>query len=343
MRLNRIVPIATVALSLCIALPANAQSDEEKAAARALGLQGSKALQENKYAETIDLVTRAEAIFHAPPHLLMIGRAQVGLGRLVAARENFLKIMREQLPATAPPAFKQAQTDAKADLETIEPRIGSLRISLVGAGATTAGKVTVKMDDQPVSAALIGVHRPVDPGKHVVSAFVVGRGPVTQEVSLNDGEKKEIELSIESPVSLVEEEKKFDPPPQQPPPPPTRTSPLRIAGIASMGVGVAGLVVGGVFLGLKSSKQTEADEAFAACKVNTGGCSVAEQKAVGTLDQAAAARGTIGIASLVGGGVLAAGGVVLFILGGKTTAAKPASGFVMPYVAPNSAGIFGKF
>jgi len=342
-RLNRLVPIATIALSLCVAVPANAQSDEDKAAARALATQGAKALQENKYAETIDLVTRAEALFHAPPHLLMIGRAQVGLGRLVAARENFLKITREQLSSTAPPAFKQAQVDAKSDLDAIEPRIGSLRISLVGAGAASTGKVTVKMDDQPVSAALIGVHRPVDPGKHTVTAFVVGRGPVSQEVSLNDGEKKEIELSVEVPVSLVDEEKKFETPPPKNPPPPAGTNPLRIIGIAGMGVGVAGLVVGGVFLGLKSSKQTEANEAFDTCKVNAGGCTIPEQKAIGALDQAAATRGTIGIAGLVGGGVIAAGGVVLFILGGKKPAAKPASSFVMPYVAPNSAGVFGAF
>ncbi len=343
MRLNRIVPIATVALSLCVALPANAQSDEDKAAARALGLQGAKALQENKYAEAIDLVTRAEAIFHAPPHLLMIGRAQVGLGRLVAARENFLKIMREQLTATAPPAFKQAQADAKTDLETIEPRIGSLRISLVGADAASTGKITVKMDDQPVSAALIGVHRPVDPGKHTVSAFVVGRSPVSKEVSLNDGEKKEIELSVETPVSLVDEERKFDKPPTVPPPPPTKMSPLRIAGIAGMGVGAAGLVVGGVFLGISATNQAEGDTRFDTCKVQPLGCGINDQKYIADRDQVAAKRQTFGIAGLVAGGVLAAGGVVLFILGGNKAPPKPAAAFVLPYVAPNGGGIFGEF
>jgi hypothetical protein len=41
--------------------------------------------------------------------------------------------------------------------------------------------------------------------------------------------------------------------------------------------------------------------------------------------------------------VLAAGGVVLFILGGKKPQPKPASGFVMPYVTPNGGGIVGEF
>jgi len=343
-RLNRIVPIATVALSLCVALPSNAQTDEDKAAARALATQGAEALQANKFAEALDLVTRAEALVHAPPHLLMIGRAQVGLGRLVAAKETFLKATREQLAATAPPAFKKAQGDAKAELDAIEPRIGSLRIALTGSGAANNGKVTVKLDDQPVSSALIGVHRPVDPGKHTVAAFVPGRSPVTQEVTLGDGEKKEIELTVDTPVSLVDEENKFDKPPPPPPPPPsTGMTPLRIVGIAGMGLGAAGLITGGVFLGLRGSTQTEANDAFEKCKAQPGGCTTAERDNVNKLDQDAASKGTIGIAALAGGAVLAGAGVALFIIGGKKAQPKPAAAFIMPYATPNGAGVFGKF
>lgn len=344
MRHNRIVSIATFALSLCVALPSNAQTDEEKAAARALATQGATALQENKFAESLDLVTRAEAIMHAPPHLLLIGRAQVGLGRLVAGKETFLKLSREQLAANAPPAFKKAQAEAKAELDLIEPRIASLQISLKGEGVTNSSKITVKMDDQPVPGALIGVHRPVDPGKHTIGAFSPGHSPVTQEVTLGDGEKKDIELTVEAPtVSLVEEEKKFEEQPPPKPPPPQGMSTLRVIGIAGMGAGVAGLVVGGVFLGLKSSTQGEADTLFNACKKKAGGCTPLDQKKVSDLDASAASQGTIGIAGLVAGGVLAAGGVVLFILGGNKPQPKPAAGFVMPYVTPNGGGIYGQF
>lgn len=343
MRFNRIASLVTFTLSLSVAFPSNAQTDEEKAAARALAIQGATALQENKFAEAIDLITRAEAVVHAPPHLLMIGRAQVGLGRLVAARESFLKVIREQLPVTAPAAFKKAQQDAKTDLEAIEPRIGSLRIALTGPGAGDPSKVTVKLDDQPVTTALIGVHRPIDPGKHVVTAYVTGRSPVSQEVSLGDGEKKEIELSVETPATLVPDETPDETPKPPPPPPPSGMSPLRIAGIAGMGVGAAGLIVGGVFLGLQASKQSEANTLFDTCKAQPGGCTQAERDDVGALDQAAATRGTIGIASLIGGAVLAGGGVALFLIGGKKSQPKPTNGFVMPYVTPNGGGLVGRF
>ncbi len=341
MRLYRLLPIATFTLSLCVARPSNAQTDEEKAAARALATQGVTALQEKKYAEALDLVTRAEAVNHAPPHLLLIGRAQVGLGRLVAAKESFLKLIREQLPANAPGPFKDAQAAAKVDLEAIEPRIASLQISLKVTGGGSTSKVTLKMDEQQVPNALIGVHRPVDPGKHLVSAFVVGRSPVTQEVTLGDGEKKEIELTIEpAPVSLVEEEKKYDKPPPPPPPPPGGMSTLRIAGIAGMGVGVVGLAVGGVFLGLKSSTQTEADTLFNSCKP---GCDSGQVARIKQLDQDVVTQRNVGFIGLGAGGLFLAGGIALFIIGGNKPAPKAASSFVLPYVAPNGGGVVGTF
>src|SRR4051812_37214352 len=102
---------AGLALALALAVPAgaaHAQSDDEKSAARDLATQGAAALNDKKYDEALDLVSRAEAIFHAPPHLLMIARAQTGLGKLVAARETYLRLLREELAPNAPKPFKRA-------------------------------------------------------------------------------------------------------------------------------------------------------------------------------------------------------------------------------------------
>src|SRR6185436_9178917 len=99
---------AITALATHLLLPlgsAQAQTDEDKAAARALATQAAQAFSAGKHAEAIDLVTRAEAIVHAPTHLLLMARAQVGLGKLVAAKETYLKILREELAANASPAF----------------------------------------------------------------------------------------------------------------------------------------------------------------------------------------------------------------------------------------------
>ena len=61
--------------------------------------------------------------------LLLIGRAQVGLGRLVEAKETFLKLSREEIAASAPAAFKRAQEGAKDEIAAIEPnRITSYNV-----------------------------------------------------------------------------------------------------------------------------------------------------------------------------------------------------------------------
>lgn len=341
MRIHRIVSIAAVTFALLGHGTASAQTDEEKAAARALAMQGAEALQNKKYAEAVDYLSRAEAVVHAPTHLLLIGRAQVGLGKLVAARENFLKITREQLAANAPAPFKKAQQDAKDELAAIEPRIASLQIALAGPGAADPSKVTVKLDEQPVTSALIGVHRPIDPGKHMVSATVAGRDPVTQEVSLGDGEKKEISLEVQAPAEAAAGAGTGQTPggDQKTPDKPAGMGTLRIVGIGGMGLGAAGLVAGGVFTGLYVSKQGEADEAFADCG---GVCPPDAQEKIKDLDNAAASRGTVAIVGLTAGAVLLGGGIALFIVGGKK-ADKPAAAMVLPYVTPSGLGVVGQF
>lgn len=342
MRLHRFAPIATVAavaLALLSSRPASSQTAEEKAAARSLAQQGAEALQNKNYSEAIDLLSRAEAIIHAPPHLLLIGRGQVGLGKLVAARETFLKIIREELPANAPAAFKRAQEDAQTELTAIEPRIGSLRIVLTGPGAADPSKVTVKLDEQGVTSALIGVHRPIDPGKHVVTATAAGRSPVTQEVSLGDGEKKEVSLEVEAPAAATPDGQTGGGVGPTGPEKPQKSSPLKYVGIAGMGLGGAGIITGAVFTAMFVSKSNEADEAFAACPRP---CPDAEKAKIDELDNAVASRGTGAIVGFAAGAALAGAGVALFLIGSKKQD-KPASALVVPYVAPNSLGFVGRF
>src|SRR6185503_4518095 len=94
--------------------PAWGQTDEDRAGARTMATEGAKAFAAQRWSEAADLFTRAEAILHAPPHLLFLARARVKLGQLVLARETYTKIVRENIPANAPAAFVDAQTAAKA-------------------------------------------------------------------------------------------------------------------------------------------------------------------------------------------------------------------------------------
>lgn len=341
-----------LALSASLLLPAgaaHAQSDEEKAAARSLATQGADALKNNKFGEALDLVGRAEAIVHAPTHLLMIARAQVGLGKLVAARETYLKLMREELAPSAPAAFKNAQGAAKDELAAIDPKIASLRIVLDALGQK---KVTVKMDDQQVPPALIGVHRPVDPGQHEVSVFPVGGSPVKATVVLRDGEKKDVRLLVPEvvaagvPLNPVDNP---DAPKAGPDAQPKDTggggfmTPVRGAGIGVGVVGIGGVVVGALFMAKGASSSSKADDLFDKLPDKCGEECKPQRSEIQQLDKDAASQKTIGVIGLVAGGVALAGGVTMLIVGKPKAAPAPTKASIEPWFGGTSAGLRGQF
>ena len=174
-----------------------AESDRDRAAARAAADAGVDAYEAGRYVEAVDLFGRAEQLVHAPTHLLFIARSLTKLGRFVEARENYLKIGRERLAANAPPAFRRAQSDAETELSQIQGRIGTVTIAVQG---DTTGAELI-MDHAVMSAAVIGIPFPVDPGSHV---FQVRAGSdVSPEVTVKvgEGERQSVNLRLERSAS----------------------------------------------------------------------------------------------------------------------------------------------
>src|SRR5882757_4345778 len=71
----------------------------DRATARTLAQQGYEALRDKNYTDAVDRYTRALAIVHAPTLLRDLARAEVGLGKLVDAHENYSIILREGVAA----------------------------------------------------------------------------------------------------------------------------------------------------------------------------------------------------------------------------------------------------
>src|SRR6188768_3900498 len=185
----RIVTTLPAATWLCVALcllgvrPAFAASDEEKAGARAAATQGQAAFEKKRWAEALDLFTRAESLVHSPVHLLYKARALVQLGQLVKAREAYLSVTREESTSSSPAVLKAREDAAKEQL-LLEPRLANLTVKLDGPGAADASLV---MDGVKVPAALIGVARPADPGQHTLQATGTGVASDPQTISLKEG------------------------------------------------------------------------------------------------------------------------------------------------------------
>ncbi len=330
------IALAAVVVASAMSPAAFAESDADKAAARQLATQGGQALAANKYAEALDLVTRAEAMFHAPTHLAMLARAQIGLGHYVAAREAYLKLAREELAPNAPAAFKAAVDEAREKLPIVEAKIANLRIALRGAEGK---KVTVKLDEQPVPEALLGVFAPTDPGKHDVS-ISSGGAPVHTSVELGPGEKKEVTLDAPSGPDAAP----AGAPPEAAPAPATSGgffTPMRIAGVAVGAAGVGGAAVGTIFLAGFLSGKSDAQKRYDGCNP---GCMPTEVTSIKAEDKQNANKGTVATIGLTAGGALLVAGVTLVVLG-KPSAASQSTGalHLSPYFAGTAAGVAGTF
>jgi hypothetical protein len=333
-----------------------AQTDEQRAAARALATDGAKAFNEGRWQEAVDMFTRAESLVHAPPHLLFLARAQERLGRLVRAREAYLKITKETLSAAAPQAFRDAQASAEQELRAIEPRIGSLTVSVEGAEGAT--DLTVMIDGQPMPGALIGVPRPIDPGDHKIEAVAAGYRGQPAQMKLLDGERKEVVLKlVRDPSAAVGAPPGQTTAPTAAPavasapattePPPTTSSGsgkgMRIGSYVAYGVGAVGLGLGTYFLIDSRGKRSDADAKNDQCEAQLR-CSANDPlaKEVDDLDDQARSALTLSIVGFAVGGVGIATGTALLLLSPSDEEAH-ASFTIQPVIGLGTAGVAGTF
>ncbi len=319
--------------------PAWGQTVEQKAGARAAADAGAEAFDAGRYQEAIDLFSRAEAIVHAPPHLLNIARAYVKLGRLVSAQDSYLKIVRERLPSGAPEPFKEAWAAADRELGELEPRIPRLTIQVTGAEGS---QVQVTMDGQPVPSALLGIPHPVDPGDHTVSANAGGERQVTRSVTVAVGARESVELDVPSArpneAPSVVSAQRVEAPRREPESRGLAHQPALAYG--ALAFGAVGLGVGTGFLVSYLQTRDEADSKFAACKPRS--CTDDERSRVNDLDRRASQHGTIAWIGMVAGGIGVATGVTLLIVQ-LSRRADPHGATVYPYVGPQAAGLWGRY
>jgi hypothetical protein len=136
---RRAAASSTIALCTALALTlapgrASAQlSDADKASARALAQQGQDALEKKDFTTAADRFARAGELVHAPTLTLGLARAQVGLGKWIAATETYYRLLHEPVPAAASPVYTKALADARKELAALEPRIPSVTIVVKGA------------------------------------------------------------------------------------------------------------------------------------------------------------------------------------------------------------------
>jgi hypothetical protein len=294
---------ALVAL-LALAPAARAEVDPTtRAAARATAEDALARFDKADYTGALDLFNRADALVHAPTLGLMAARCLDRLGRLVEASERYLAVTRLPLDRGAPEAQAKAQVTAAEENAALLPRVPVLVIALEG--ATADARVTI--DGQPVPAEILGLKRPTDPGPHRLEARR-GTEVASREIILKEGDAPTVTLRLSGA-------------PLPPATPGTGMRPVGWAGVGLATLGGAGLLVGVITGGLAVSAKSSLDAEGCV----GGHCPPTTQSSVNRYDTLRLASG----GGLIVGGIVAAAGVALAVVGARARPAPDRAGWAV--------------
>ena len=336
---------------------AKAQTAAERSGARAAATAGLDAFKDGKYDQAADYFDRAESLMHAPTHLLYLARSNAKLGKLVIAREYYLKLSQERLAATASKPFRDAQASAEKELAELEPRVPYLTVQVKGGGAKD---VQVTRDGEPMPVALVGVPHPEDPGNHTFSARADGMESAPSSVLLKESARETVVLTLQAsasaPAAAVSPNGSsstgkgsahvgFGSEPTAPDEAGSSgTSALRVLAYTGMGLGAVGLGIGGYFL-VKSNDTRKAGDALTAACAPTVTCrDPKNEEPIRANEADEAQQRTMGAVGLIAGGALFATGVSLLIVDLASSHRQEARlPNFQPLLTLNSVGVLGRF
>lgn len=302
------------------ARPAAAQNAQDKAAAEALFDEAKKLFLDKKFTEACPRFERSLKLDPGIGTRLYLADCYESSGRFASAWAMF----REAAAAAKSAGQGDRETVARKRAADLEPKLFRLTLNV----ASPAPGLKVTRNDVEERPETWNVSLPVDAGKYTITATAPGKKPWSGSVEIpaGPGDKSLSIPALEDDPNAHAVETPKGPPGGSPPD--TGLGTQRIAGLLIGSVGVLSLAGSAVLTGVAASKNSTAK---AACPQPA--CSDASGVDAG---KAAARLADAATGSLVGGAVLAAGGLVLFLTAPKRPAS---SAWIAPVVGPGTAGI----
>lgn len=299
-RFDRILACAALAGALSVAPAAQAQTS---AAAEALFQEGRKLMDQKRYGEACPKFLASQKADPAIGTLLNLADCYEKNGQLASAWAKF----HEAIALAQRTGRPQREQTAKERADKLEPRLIKLTILARASG------LEVKLDGATIDAAALGSPIPVDPGRHRIEATARGKKPFAKDIDVNEKAKSpsvDVPPLEDEPRPAAETTTAIttttEPPKEVSKGWPTQ----KIVGVVAGGVGVVGLGVG-AFFGLRTMSKW--NDVEGQCSGTPRDC---PQSGVDLANQAKNS-GTVSTIAFVAGGVLVAGGAVLFFTAPK--------------------------
>jgi hypothetical protein len=341
-----------IAAALALSASAFGQTDDEKATARALGQEGQAALDKGDARTAEDRFHRAVMIFDsakAPvPPTLVLGYARgAALNKhFIAAEEAYNRMIRAGLPPGAPAPFVKALEDAKKEIDNVTPHIARVTINVAGCDAPT-----VTLDGATVPSMMFGIKKPIDPGAHEIKATAAGCKTSTSSFTVDDGKESTATLTLEKEATTAVATNPTTTNPITTNPTTSTTSNatstssststtdsgggsgLKVAGIVTLGVGGAGLILGAITGGIAIGDHGDIANACPDAK----NCPSSVQGKIDSYNT----MGALSTVGFIAGGVLAVAGIVMWVLAPSAKKTEKAAAWIT--LSPVSWGVAGRF
>lgn len=328
MKTTRSTLVAAVLAVAAAGAPATARaqsSAQDSAVAQSLYDQARKLTAGGQYPDACPKFEESQRLDPTPVTQFWLADCYEHVGRTASAWSSFLDLAAAAKRNGGPKADEREKV-ARDRANAVQPKLTQLVVA-VPAGTRIAGLV-VKRDGEALHEGQWGSPVPVDPGNHTIEASAPGKQTWTKTQDVEGAGQTvtvQVDALTDAPVAAAVPPAGASPagspaaaggspapaPVDVPPDTSASSSPLKTVGLVAAGVGVVGLGVG-AFFGVKAlGKNSDANNGH--CGGSLGGANACD--ATGVQDRSdAVSAGNVSTILFVAGGVLAAGGVTLWLL-----------------------------
>jgi hypothetical protein len=287
--------VLAIALAAPRAIAAPSAADLETA--RALVKDGRALRASGDLPGALEKFRAAHAVASTPITAIELARTYLALGKLLDAREVCLGVARIAVEPDETERGIEARDAASKLADELAPRIPSLVVRLHG--PHQARPASLAIDGAPVSLAVLGEARKVDPGRHEVVLTLDDGARLRASIDVPESTTREVTLDEPSPPPPVSEPSSVPPSEdvgsRESAP---RTRPNGVLFYSGLVVAGAGLSIGAI-AGLSASSQSSSLKS--ACPADK--CGPANY---GELDDARNAARVSNVAFAIGGAGAAA-------------------------------------
>lgn len=323
----RIVAAAALLSLTSVAHNSAAQDDAAINDAYELSTEGLSAFNAGRYGEALDKFTHAFSIVELPALAVHMARADVKLGRFVAAAALYEQATQLDDGIGDPQVQARARAEAKQERAALLLRTPKLLVRITGVEPST---VSVLVDGARLPLESFDSGWPLDPGTHKIAATFDNQRQ-EQLTSMAESEAREVRFAF-SPLAL--QKPLISAHPEQSSPR-TETTPMRTAAWASFGVGGAGLLVFGT-TGIVALSKSEHFKSIPCGQLGQVRCDPSEQDSYNTW------RTLAGVGFYTGAAGLVTAAALYFAEPSKKKT-RGTSARMLPWVGVGSAGVEGSF